>query len=67
LLIAPADCSLLGLDGWLIVEDEVYRVIVVDCENGNHKGQMAQRGLLLDQPRLELVSQEGWLVLRDIK
>lgn len=57
----------MGKDGWLIVEDEVYRVVVVDCENGNHKGQMAARGLLLDQDRLELVSRKGWLVLRDIK
>lgn len=64
LLIAPADCSLLGRDGWLMVGDEVYTVIVVDCENGNHAGMMADRGLLLDQPREDLVSKYGWLVLK---
>lgn len=64
LLIAPADCELLGKTGWLFVEDKVYRVISVDCEQSAHQGQMDYRGLLLDQPLKELVHKDGWLVLR---
>mgnify|MGYP001603278827 CR=1 FL=1 len=47
--------------------DKVYSVIVVDCEADVHKGQMAARGLLVDQNKIELTSQYAWLVLEDIK
>jgi len=46
------------------VGEKAYRVIAVDCEADVHKGQMRDRGLLVDQPREDLVSAYGWLVLR---
>lgn len=64
LLAAPADCRLLGKSGWLITEYGVRTVLIVDCENGQHKGQMAERGLLADVNRRGLAHKEGWLVLR---
>lgn len=64
LLIAPADCALLGREGWLITNGNVYTSIVVDCENGEHRGQMAERGLLADANRRELAHKQGWLVLK---
>lgn len=64
LLIAPADCALLGRDGWLFVGDEVYSVIVADCEADVHRGQMKERGLLVDTNDSRLVSEYGYLVLR---
>lgn len=63
-LVAPADCALLGRSGWLIADGQVLSVLVVDCENGNHRGQMESRGLLLDVNRLDLAHHKGWLVLR---
>lgn len=63
-LVAPADCRLLGREGWLIVGGEVIEVVAVDCEADVHAGQMESRGLLVDTNRKELVHLEGWLVLR---
>lgn len=64
ILIAPADCRLLGKGGWLVTGDEIHRVVVVDCEQKAHRGQMAERGLLADVNEEELVHKRGWLVLR---
>ena len=61
---ATADCSLLGRGGWLIAGGEVVPILIVDCEADVHRGQMAERGLLADVSRLDLVHQKGWLVLR---
>lgn len=63
-LIAPADCGLLGRSGWLIANGDVHSAIVVDCENGDHAGQMAERGLLADANRVGLAHKRAWLVLR---
>lgn len=63
-LVAPADCRLLGRSGWLIANGDVYSAIAVDCENGDHAGQMAERGLLADASRRGLNHQRAWLVLR---
>lgn len=63
-LVATADCRNLGRSGWLIANRNVYTSIVVDCENGEHRGQMAERGLLADANRRELAHKQGWLVLR---
>jgi hypothetical protein len=63
-LVAPADCGLLGRSGRLITNGNVYSVIAVDCEQKAHRGQMAERGLLADVNRAELVHKTGWLVLR---
>jgi hypothetical protein len=63
-LVAPADCALLGRHGWLIVGDRFYRAMVVDCEADTDKGEMAKRRLLLDQNLKELVHKRGWLILQ---
>lgn len=63
-LIAPADCDLLGRDGWLVANGHSYRAIVVDCEARHHRGQMQSRGLLADVNNLELVHKQGWVILR---
>ena len=63
-LVAPADCSLLGRDGWLITGGEVHTALVVDCSQGKHKEAMMERGLLADVNRPELSRQKAWLVLR---
>lgn len=64
LLIAPADCALLGRSGWLITNGNVYSSIVVDCQADVHAGIMESRGLLLDANRRELAHKQGWLVLK---
>jgi len=61
-LVAPADCSLLGKSGWLITPERTYTAISVDCEKDTDKGQMNERGLMADA-NLDEVGQ-GWLVLR---
>jgi len=61
-LVAPADCSLLGKSGWLITPRMTYSAIVVDCEADVHRDQMNERGLMADTS-LDEVGQ-GWLVLR---
>lgn len=63
ILVAPADCDYLGSQGWLVTEDDVYNVTVVDCEADVHSGQMRQRGLLVDTNRLDLVHKKAWLVI----
>lgn len=63
-LVAPADCRLLGKSGWLIANGDVYSAIAVDCEQRAHRGQMAERGLLADASVKGLNHQRGWLVLR---
>lgn len=63
-LVAPADCNLLGRSGWLIANGDVYSAIVVDCEQKAHRGQMESRGLLVDASRVGLNHKEAWLVLR---
>lgn len=63
-LVAPSDCSLLGRWAWLVTESGVYSALVVDCESPEHAGQMADRGLLVDCNRSELVHEQGWLVVR---
>ena len=62
-LIAPASCDLLGKRGWLIAGGEVHRVQVVDCENGNHAGEMAERGILADVSEPGLAHERGWVIL----
>jgi hypothetical protein len=61
-LVAPANCRHLGQRGWLLA-DGIHRVVVVDCENGNHAGQMTARGILADVSREKLGHQAGWLIL----
>lgn len=65
-LVAPADCGLLGRSGWLRVDGRTYSAIVVDCESEKHRGQMRARRLLCDVNGEwpELVHKRGWLVLR---
>jgi hypothetical protein len=62
-LVAPADCEHLGRTGWLITRRARYRALVVDCESGEHAGQMRARGLLADVNRAELGHQMAVLVL----
>lgn len=64
ILAAPADCQLLDRSGWLIAGGRMMTVKIVDCENGNHRGDMAEKRLLADVNREELAHQRGWLVLR---
>lgn len=63
-LVAPADCGLLGRSGWLIANGDVYTAIAVDCEQRAHRGQMAERGLLADANVKGLNHMAAWLVLR---
>ena len=63
-LVAPADCRLLARQGWLVTESGVYSTVVCDCEAPEHKGDLKSRGLLLDANRLDLLSENGWLILR---
>lgn len=63
-LIAPASCDLLGRKGWLIAGGGVQRAQVVDCENGNHKGEMTERGILADVSSEELGHEKpAWVIL----
>lgn len=63
-LIATADCEMVGKRGWLLVSDgRIVGVIVVDCENRNHAGQMASRGILADVSD-EGLKGVGWMVVR---
>ena len=64
ILVAPADCGLLGRSGWLIADGRVMSAKVVDCEADIHAGQMAERGLLADANMKSLGHLKGWLVLR---
>lgn len=63
-LLAPSDCGLLGRDGYLISNQQIFSALIVDCEARHHKGQMRQRGLLADVNRLELVHQKGYVIVR---
>lgn len=63
-LVAPADCDLLGRRGWLVAGKRVVSALVVDCEADVHRGQMDERGLLLDTNRQDLAHLEGLLILR---
>lgn len=63
-LVAPADCALMGRAGWLIVGGSTERALVVDCENGSHAGTLERRRLLADVNREELVHRRGWLILK---
>lgn len=63
-LAAPANCNLLGRSGWLVAGGQVKTVLVVDCEAPQHRGQLAERGLLADVNVEELWHRRGWLVLR---
>lgn len=64
ILIAPANCNLLGREGWLIVEGKIYPVIVVDCEADIHAGMMKDRGLLVDINKEYLAHKTGWAILK---
>ena len=59
--VAPSDCDLLGKTGTLIIGDNTYTVISVDCENRENQ-LMEQRGLLADINLPELVHKQGILV-----
>jgi hypothetical protein len=53
-LVALEDCATIGAEGVLIAGGQVYTALVVDCENAEHAGQMAERGLLADVSRGDL-------------
>jgi len=61
-LVASADCALLGRSGWLITPERTYTAIAVDCEKDTDRGQMQARGLMCDTSLNEVG--QGWLVLR---
>jgi len=61
-LVAPADCALLGRSGWLITPERTYTAFVCDCEKDTDRGQMQARGLMADTSLDEVG--RGWLVLR---
>ncbi len=63
-LVAPADCRLLARQGWLVTESGIRGALVVDCEAPEDEGDLETRGLLLDANRLDLLSENGWLILR---
>ena len=65
ILVAPADCNLLGRRGWLVAGGEVLKALVVDCQADVHEGEMEGRGLLLDVNGPEgLDHKDGWLILQ---
>lgn len=63
-LLAVPDCNLVARQGWLISETGIYSAVIVDCEADDHKGQMAERGLLADTNRDDLTHQWAWVVVR---
>ena len=63
-LVAPSDCRLLNRTGWLIVDGKILTIKVADCEQAEHQGQMKERGLLADTNKKELISKQGWLIIR---
>ena len=64
-LVATADCRLLDRSGWLVVGDRILTAKVVDCEQQAHRGQMRQRGLLVDANVKDLNHQRAWLILEN--
>jgi len=64
MLVAPSDCNLLARQGWVITKEKIFNVVVVDCEAPEHKGQLEERGLLLDQNLKEMTSKKAWLIIR---
>ena len=64
LLLAPADCNLLGRWVWVIVGGKVLDGLVVDCESPEHAGMMKERGLLFDGNDWDLVGEEAYFVVR---
>lgn len=63
ILVAPADCGMLGKRGYLVTQGKVIPATVVDCEADVHSGRMKQDGLLLDSNQEELTHSTGWLIL----
>ena len=57
-LVAPADCHLLGKSGWLITPEMTYTAIVVDCATLGE----SMNGIMADT-NLDSVG-SGWLVLK---
>lgn len=50
--------------GWVVSKCGIFKVIVVDCEAPENKGQMEERGLLLDQNLKWAVGEQGWLIIQ---
>lgn len=60
-LIAVADCGLLGRDGWMAVDRQLYTVMVVDCAQRQHAPLMIEERLIDANLRER---GEGWLILK---
>lgn len=63
-LLAPADCGLMAKQGWLITESGIFLAVICDCEALEDAGQMAERRLLADTNRLDLVHEYAFFVVR---
>lgn len=60
---AVESCDHLGRDGWILTEDEVYSVRVVDCQQAEHE-PLSQRGLVGDvAPQWGLGHQQAVIIL----
>lgn len=64
LLGATAECKWLGKSGLLLSGLKRKTILIVDCEADVHKGQMQERGLLVDINNEDLVHKKGWLLLK---
>lgn len=64
ILVAPADCGLLGRSGWLITSEGIQSALVVDCAQEKHRQPMIDNGLLVDANMENLTHLKGWLVLK---
>lgn len=60
-LVAVADCEMLGKSGWLAIGSEIKSALVVDCAQKRHAPLMIEERLIDANLRER---GEGWLVLR---
>lgn len=60
---ATIDCTELGRNGYIVTDKTVKSILIVDCENSDHKGQMAKRQLVVDVNDKSLVHETAYLIL----
>jgi hypothetical protein len=63
-LLGVVDCEHVGREATLVTRRARYRGLIVDCESGEHAGQMAARGLLADVNLPELGHQTAIIEVR---
>lgn len=64
LLLATENCNDLARWVWVIVDGQVLDGLIVDCEAPEHRGQMAERGLVADTNLRGLIHKRAWVIVR---